>query len=101
VKKTAGIFEAKAKLSELCAKAAESGTEFVITRRGKPIARRVPREFEGRSQPLSALPLDKALEAWERASDYGASAEVGDFPDIWLDRGESKPSPYADDESAT
>lgn len=34
-----GIFEAKTKLSELCKRVAEDGASYVITRRGRPVAR--------------------------------------------------------------
>jgi prevent-host-death family protein len=37
-----GIFEAKAKLSEICEGVARSGESVVVTRRGKPLVRIVP-----------------------------------------------------------
>lgn len=37
-----GLFEAKTKLSELCARVAETGTPLVVTRRGKPLVRIEP-----------------------------------------------------------
>jgi len=40
--KTVGLFEAKTKLSEICAHVAEKGTPVVVTRRGKPMVRIEP-----------------------------------------------------------
>lgn len=37
--KTVGLFEAKTKLSEICAYVAEAGDSVVVTRRGKPWVR--------------------------------------------------------------
>jgi prevent-host-death family protein len=37
--KTVGLFEAKAKLSEICERVARSGQSMVITRRGRPLVR--------------------------------------------------------------
>lgn len=37
--RTVGIFEAKAKLSEICDAVARSGESVVVTRRGKPLVR--------------------------------------------------------------
>ena len=37
--RTIGIFEAKAKLSEICETVARSGESVVVTRRGKPLVR--------------------------------------------------------------
>ena len=34
VKKTVGMFEAKTKFSEICARVAETGEEYVVTKRG-------------------------------------------------------------------
>lgn len=39
---TVGLFEAKTHLSELVNQVSEGGTEIVITRRGKAVARIVP-----------------------------------------------------------
>ncbi len=44
--KTIGLFEAKAKLSELCGKVAETGEVYTITRRGKPLVRIMAVEAE-------------------------------------------------------
>lgn len=40
--KNVGLFEAKAKLSEICGKVSETGEVYTITRRGKPIVRIEP-----------------------------------------------------------
>jgi prevent-host-death family protein len=37
--RTIGIFEAKAKLSEICEEVARSGESVVVTRRGKPLVK--------------------------------------------------------------
>ena len=41
-----GIFEAKAKLSEICEEVARSGRSVVVTRRGKPLVRIDPVETD-------------------------------------------------------
>jgi len=42
--KTVGIFEAKAKLSEICERVASNKESVLITRRGKPLVRIDPLE---------------------------------------------------------
>ena len=37
--RTVGIFEAKAKLSEICDRVSRSGESVIVTRRGKPLVR--------------------------------------------------------------
>jgi len=44
--RTVGIFEAKAKLSEICTEVAQSGEGVVVTRRGKPLVRIDPIETD-------------------------------------------------------
>jgi prevent-host-death family protein len=44
--RTVGIFEAKAKLSEICEQVARSGESVVVTRRGKPLVRIEPAEID-------------------------------------------------------
>ena len=70
-----GIFEAKAKLSEICATVAQTGEPALIRKRGKPIARIVPVEDEesGRSvwdtvqeSRKSYGPLDAEIDLPER-----------------------------------
>ena len=41
---TVGIFEAKAKLSEICEQVASTRESIVVTRRGKPLVRILPME---------------------------------------------------------
>ena len=41
---TVGMFEAKAKLSEICERVAVTRVPIVVTRRGKPFVRIVPME---------------------------------------------------------
>jgi len=55
--KTVGLFEAKTKLSELCAYVAEAGDSVVVTRRGKPWVR---------IDPI----IEKNLTIRERRADY-------------------------------
>ena len=52
---TVGLFEAKAKLSELCERVARRGEVIVITRRGRAIARLTPVSAE-----------DVSASVWER-----------------------------------
>ena len=47
-----GIFEAKAKLSEICATVANTGEPALIRKRGKPIAKIVPVEEEKSGQSV-------------------------------------------------
>ena len=70
-----GIFEAKAKLSEICATVAQTGQPALIRKRGIPIAKIVPVEEEesGRSvwdtvqeSRQSYGPLDAEIELPER-----------------------------------
>jgi prevent-host-death family protein len=87
-----GIFEAKTKLSEICTKVEESGTEYVITRHGRPVARIVgmPKSSE---DPLGLLERMAQVE-----SELGPlSDETVEFPDVWLERKGRKPDPLDDD----
>jgi prevent-host-death family protein len=43
------MFEAKAKLSEICEQVARSGESVVVTRRGKPLVRIEPAEVDRHS----------------------------------------------------
>ncbi len=87
-----GLFEAKTKLSEICGKVRESGVEYVITRRGKPVARLVPHDPAERNA-LSALPLTEALEQWDARHVSTPTEKESDFPDVWLERRGAKPDP--------
>ncbi|MFM9968619.1 MAG: type II toxin-antitoxin system Phd/YefM family antitoxin [Burkholderiales bacterium] len=55
-----GIYDAKARLSELIAEVAKGG-EVVITRRGKAVARLVPAEPPRKSGPARAARRIRAL----------------------------------------
>jgi prevent-host-death family protein len=55
-----GIYEAKARLSELIAEVAKGG-EVVITKRGKAVARLVPPEVPRRGAPARAARRIRAL----------------------------------------
>lgn len=85
-----GIFEAKTKLSELCSKVAESGVEYVITRRGRPVARIVAPSAEARGAESGIL---SRMEQTTR--EFGLIAEEeSDFPAVWEERWGCKPSPF-------
>jgi len=63
--KTIGLFEAKAKLSEICAQVARRGEPVIVTRRGIPWVRIEPlRETGG------------ASEVWEAAATYRRAHRV-------------------------
>jgi len=57
--KTIGMFEAKAKLSEICQRVASTGEPVLVTRRGVPLVRIDPVEEKG-----------GASEVWEAAAEY-------------------------------
>ncbi len=84
-----GIFEAKAKLSDLCLQVDEFGASYVITRRGRPVARLVGIGCEDsptRTSILSRMEKTNAL--------LGAiGQEEPDFPDVWLERTSGAVSP--------
>jgi len=63
--KTVGLFEAKAKLSELCAFVAQGGETIVITRRGVPWVRIEPLKKSG-----------GASEVWDASAAYRRSRRV-------------------------
>ena len=92
-----GIFEAKTKFSEICAKVAESGVEYVVTRRGKEVARIVPAKVGSEEAPGALGILDRMKET-ERLLGLIDAGEP-DFPDVWLERHGCKPSPFADEEA--
>jgi len=70
--RTVGIFEAKAKLSELCDQVARSGEGIMVTRRGKPLVRIEPAETDRHS-------------VWEDREEYvarrGKMKEEFDLPE--------------------
>ena len=85
------IFEAKAKLSELCTQVEESGAKHVVTRRGRPIARIVGFSKE----PAETVGLLERMAKIE--AEGGAIPEDGpDFPDVWLERQSSQRDPLED-----
>ncbi|MBI3937300.1 MAG: type II toxin-antitoxin system prevent-host-death family antitoxin [Betaproteobacteria bacterium] len=55
-----GIYDAKAKLSQLIEQV-KAGGEVVITKRGKPVARLVPPEAPRKSSPARAAKRIRAL----------------------------------------
>lgn len=55
-----GLFEAKTKLSEICARVATKGTPVILTRRGKPLVRIEPVD--------SARVARKSV--WDRRAEY-------------------------------
>ncbi len=69
--KTVGIFEAKAKLSEICDEVARSGHSVVVTRRGEPLVQ------------IDPLPADR-FSVWEDRAAYlaqeGRMKEEFDLP---------------------
>jgi len=88
-----GIFEAKTRLSELCAQVEETGMEFIITRRGKPVARLVASDLAGGKNPYQHLPITEALAKWEEARESTTKKEATDFPEVWRSRRGSRPDP--------
>jgi prevent-host-death family protein len=70
--RTVGIFEAKAKLSEICEQVARSGESVVVTRRGKPLVKIEPADVDGSS-------------VWEDRAEYiarrGKIKEEFDLPE--------------------
>jgi prevent-host-death family protein len=70
--RTLGIFEAKAKLSEICDQVARSGESVVVTRRGIPLVRIEPAEIDRSS-------------VWEDRAEYiarrGKMKEEFDLPE--------------------
>jgi len=86
-----GIFEAKTKLSELCAQVEEAGAEYVITRRGRPVARitRVTANREAASGLLARMAQTKR--------EHGdIDEDEADFPDVWEDRKNRHVDPLSD-----
>ena len=82
--RTVGIFEAKAKLSELCEEVARSGETVVVTRRGKPLVR------------IGPVMADR-FSVWEEREEYiarkGRLREEFDLP---TRSGETPTSPFDD-----
>lgn len=86
--KEVGIFEAKAKFSELCAQVEENGVEYLVTRRGQPVARLVAVE----QRPRASIGLVERMTRTNEALGSIASDEP-DFPDVWTERTHRHQSP--------
>ena len=100
MEKRIGIFEAKTKLSEIWGSVAESGVEYVITRRGKPIARIIAHDHEKRTHPLTRIPIGEAVERWEATHSAEPSRNKRDSPDARRERRGGKPSPFGGGENS-
>ena len=88
-----GIFEAKTKLSELSTQVEEAGAEYVITRRGRPVARitRFTHEEKASSGLFERMAQTEAK--------YGKiPGNEADFPDVWLERRSGRPNPSGADD---
>lgn len=68
--KEIGLFEAKTKLSEICAEVEAGGESIILTRRGRPIAQLGPIRIEGKKKSV-----------WESTRDFwkGNKYPGGDF----------------------
>lgn len=97
MKATIGIFEAKTKLSEICSEVEERGAQYVITRRGRAVAKIVPIEQEKPGQ-------EKGIRARMRRSIemHGQiSGEEPEFPDVWLARKGSRSDSLTENTGST
>jgi antitoxin (DNA-binding transcriptional repressor) of toxin-antitoxin stability system len=90
-----GIFEAKSKLSELCSKVAESGAEYVITRRGRAIARIVAPCPEEHGEETGILSRMRRTEQ----ESGPIPADDPDFPEVWNERWGCTPSPLDENDN--
>lgn len=87
-----GIFEAKTKLSELITQVEEGAVEYVITRRGRPVARITGLSTEGN---LSSGLLKRMAQT---EAEFGKIADDEiDFPDVWLERRSDRSDPMDED----
>ncbi|TVP74947.1 MAG: type II toxin-antitoxin system prevent-host-death family antitoxin [Puniceicoccaceae bacterium] len=90
-----GIFEAKTKFSELCTQVEEAGVEYIITRRGRPIAR-ITGVAPKREDSIGLL---ERMAQTDQA--HGKIAEdEADFPDVWLHRSRGRTDPLAEENSS-
>ena len=93
MKETIGIFEAKTKLSEICTHVEEGSAEYVITRRGRAVARIVP--LRGDKSPERGG-IRSRMRQTEK--EHGSiSDDAGDFPEVWKNRRGNRPDPFEDD----
>lgn len=88
MQETIGIFEAKTKLSELCTRVEEGSTEYVITRRGRAVARIVPVEAE----PGRPTGIRERMRRTDQQHGPISGADA-DFPEVWKGRRGSRPDP--------
>ena len=95
--KTIGLFEAKTRLSALCARVSGTGEEVLITRRGRPVARLVP----------PRKPVRRAhggiLADLKRFEDAHGSLQVlpEDFPEVWALRTRGSQDPLEGEPGAS
>ena len=84
--KSVDIFEAKARLSEICDEIVASGTPVTISKRGEPLVviSLVLAESQTEREDILA-----ATACWQADSE----AEDGDFPDVWAERSSSTDNP--------
>jgi prevent-host-death family protein len=88
--KTIGLFEAKAKLSELCTKVSETGEIYTITRRGKPLVKLVAVTMEpDPSKEFRHLSIGEARSAYE--AKYGPITEDVELPPREMDSKRKNP----------
>ena len=88
-----GIFEAKTKLSELCTQVENAGMEYVITRRGHPVAR-----ITGIA-PAGGASSGLFERMAQTEAEHGKISEgEADFPDVWLQRRSGRPDPLSNDD---
>ena|GEM_PF-6310096 len=70
--KRVGMFEAKTKLSELCDEVNRTGKSILVTKRGKPYVRIVPRE----------KPDTTGSSVWEARERYESEHGLNDTPEF-------------------
>jgi len=80
--KEIGIFEAKTKLSEICKRVEEEQATYVITRRGRPMAKITP------IQDTNSKTRGSIIEDLKRFEEKNGqlSEEETDFPKVWEHR---------------
>ncbi|MDD2706702.1 MAG: type II toxin-antitoxin system Phd/YefM family antitoxin [Verrucomicrobiae bacterium] len=82
--KRVGLFEAKAKLSEICNKVAETGVAYVVTKRNKPLVKIVAVDAEPDPvRKFSHLSMGEARKAYE--AEYGKVTEDFELPPREMD----------------
>jgi prevent-host-death family protein len=91
MKKTVGIFEAKTKFSEICARVAETGAEYVVTKRGRELVRIVPASEKAGTRPGICDAVRKRLDGG------GLLPDDGFLDDAWRTRTERFSSEESDE----